>query len=229
MSGDGRRVLVVEDDEALAQALRDLLIDEGYVVDVRFDGESGLHAALDGAFDLIILDLMLPKRNGFSVCREIRAAGTSTPLLILTAKDGELDEVEGLELGADDFLRKPFERLVFLARINALLRRHERDVTGEHAVGDVVVDPSRHTVAVRGASVSLTPREYKVLEVLMGAAGPCSKATLLEKVWGSDFDGDPNIVEVYIGYLRRKFDEAAGAASLIHTVRGTGYQLVIGD
>lgn len=228
MSGDGRRVLVVEDDEALAQALQDLLIDEGFVVDVRFDGQAGLHAGLDDAHDVIILDLMLPKRNGFSVCRELRAAGVRTPLLILTAKDGELDEVEGLELGADDFLRKPFERLVLLARISALLRRHERDVSGERAVGDVVIDPSRRTVLVRGRAVSLTPRELKVLEVLMDAAGPCSKATLLEEVWGSDFDGDSNIIEVYIGYLRRKFDEAASAASLIQTVRGTGYQLVVG-
>lgn len=226
MNGDARRVLIVEDDESLALALRDLLHDDGFEVESRHDGESGLRAGLEQAFDLIILDLMLPRRSGFSVCEELRRAGVRTPLMILTAKDGELDEVECLDIGADAFLRKPFERAVLLAHLHALLRRHEQDSSRGLVHGIVEVDPVRSRVTVDGQAVPLTPREMRVLECLVIAEGePCTKAELLDEVWGSDFEGDPNIVEVYVGYLRRKFADAANAADLIRTVRGVGYQL----
>ncbi len=225
MSEDRRRVLVVEDDHDLAQALANLLGDAGFSVTQRHDGESGYLEARDGRYDVIVLDLMLPKRNGFSVCLDLRNAGVHTPLLMLTAKDGELDEVEGLDVGADDFLRKPFETSILLARVHALLRRHERERPQPLVVGPISLDPmSRHVVA-HGRAVSLTPREFALLEYLMGhGSDSINKGDILTAVWGGDFDGDPNIVEVYIGYLRRKID-LPDRPSIIRTVRGVGYRV----
>ncbi len=218
-----RRVLVVEDDVDLAQAVADLLGDEGFVVEQRHDGQAGLAAALEIAFDVIILDLMLPRRNGFSVCQEIRAAGIQTPLLMLTAKNGDLDEIEGLEVGADDFLRKPFEWSILLARINALLRRFERGQSRKVVVGDVVLDTISRQVTAGVLEARLTSREFRVLEYLMeNVDRTVTKNEILDAVWGTDFDGDPNVVEVYVGYLRRKLD-SRGAPSHIKTVRGVGY------
>lgn len=218
-----RRVLVVEDDVDLAQAVADLLGDEGFVVEQRHDGQAGLAAALEIAFDVIILDLMLPRRNGFSVCQEIRAAGIQTPLLMLTAKNGGLDEIEGLEVGADDFLRKPFEWSILLARINALLRRFERGQSRKVVVGDVVLDTISRQVTAGVLEARLTSREFRVLEYLMeNVDRTVTKNEILDAVWGTDFDGDPNVVEVYVGYLRRKLD-SRGAPSHIKTVRGVGY------
>jgi two-component system OmpR family response regulator len=223
MSDERGRVLVIEDDQDLAKAVADLLGDEGFLVDQRHDGEGGYEAALTGDYDVIVLDIMLPKRNGFSVCLDLRNAGVHTPLLMLTAKDGELDEVEGLEVGADDFLHKPFERSILIARVNALLRRQALGRPQLLVVGPVSLDPLRRLVVSNGRSVSLTPREFALLEYLLGNAGvSLAKSDILRAVWGSDFDGDPNIVEVYIGYLRRKID-CAGAPSIIRTVRGVGY------
>ena len=218
-----RRVLVVEDDVDLAQAVADLLGDEGFVVEQCHDGQSGLATALESAFDVIILDLMLPRRNGFSVCQEIRAAGIQTPLLMLTAKNGDLDEIEGLEVGADDFLRKPFEWSILLARINALLRRFERGQSRKVVVGDVVLDTISRQVTAGASEARLTSREFRVLEYLMeNVERTVTKNEILDAVWGTDFDGDPNVVEVYVGYLRRKLD-TRGAPSRIKTVRGVGY------
>jgi len=218
-----RRVLVVEDDEALAQAIADLLGDEGFAVEQRHDGQSGLSTALESPFDVIVLDLMLPKRNGFSVCLEIREAGIQTPLLMLTAKNGDLDEIEGLEAGADDFLRKPFEWPILLARINALLRRFERGQSRKVVVDDVVLDTISRQVSAPGVEAKLTSREFRVLEYLMESVDrTVTKAEILDAVWGSDFDGDPNVVEVYVGYLRRKL-ETKGSMSRIKTIRGVGY------
>jgi two-component system OmpR family response regulator len=223
MSDERCRVLVIEDDHDLARAVADLLSDEGFLVEQRHDGESGFLAGLTGAYDVIVLDLMLPKRNGFSVCLDLRNAGVHTPLLMLTAKDGELDEVEGLEVGADDFLHKPFERSILIARVNALLRRQALGRPQQLVVGFVSLDPLRRKVVSSGRSVALTPREFALLEYLMTNAGvSLAKSDILRAVWGSDFDGDHNIVEVYIGYLRRKID-VADAASIIRTVRGVGY------
>lgn len=223
MSEATRRVLVVEDDEALAQAIAHLLGDEGFLVDQRHDGVSGLAAALDSTYDVIVLDLMLPRRNGFSVCTDLRAAGVHTPLLMLTAKNGDLDEIEGLDSGADDFLRKPFESPILLARINALLRRFDRGQSRKVVVGDVVLDTISRQVSASGVEAKLTSREFRVLEYIMeNVDRTVTKADILGAVWGPDFDGDPNVVEVYVGYLRRKLD-VKGAVSRIKTVRGVGY------
>jgi len=223
MSGDRRRVLVIEDDHALARAVANLLEDDGFAVEQRHDGETGFAAGLEGDYDVIVLDLMLPKRNGFSVCADLRAAGVNTPLLMLTAKDGELDEVEGLDVGADDFLHKPFERSILIARIHALLRRQARGMPQHLVVGPVSLDPLHRHVVSSGQNVALTPREFALLEYLMTNAGESlAKSEILDAVWGVDFDGDPNIVEVYVGYLRRKID-LTGAPSIIRTVRGVGY------
>src|SRR6202453_3290535 len=207
MSDEPRRVLFVEDDHDLASAVTGLLIDEGYVVEQHYDGDAGLEAALNRDFDVIVLDIMLPKRSGFRVCQELRAAGIHTPLLMLTAKEGEWDEVEGLDVGADDFLRKPFERSVLMARLHALLRRQERGRPQQLNVGAVTLDPLSRHVTSHGRDVTLTPREFSLLEYLMShATSTLSKAEILSFVWGSDFDGDENIVEVYVGYLRKKID-----------------------
>jgi two-component system OmpR family response regulator len=225
MSEDRRRVLVIEDDRDLARAVSNLLEDDGFAVVQRHDGETGYVEGLEGDYDVIVLDLMLPKRNGFSVCADLRAAGVNTPLLMLTAKDGELDEVEGLEVGADDFLHKPFENSILMARLHALLRRHDRGRPQPLAVGPISLDPLRRAVVAYGRDVTLTPREFALLEFLMGRANePIPKSDILHAVWGTGFDGDPNIVEVYIGYLRRKIDQVP-FDSVIHTVRGVGYSV----
>ncbi|MGD1014423.1 MAG: response regulator transcription factor [Acidimicrobiales bacterium] len=228
MSEGSRRVLVIEDDYDLSRAVADLLTDDGFLVDQRYDGESGLARAREENYDVIVLDIMMPRRNGFNVCLDLRAAGVNTPLLMLTAKDGEMDEVEGLEVGADDFLRKPFERSILLARIHALLRRYERNRPQRLTVGPVSLDALRRKATSSGREVTLTPREFALLEFLMlNADTPLAKSEILSSVWGGDFDGDPNIVEVYIGYLRRKID-AKGQPSIIRTVRGVGYTVSAG-
>ncbi|HEY5439082.1 MAG TPA: response regulator transcription factor [Acidimicrobiales bacterium] len=225
MSEDRRRVLVIEDDYDLARAVADLLSDDGFDVEQRHDGDTGFAEGLTGSYEAIVLDLMLPKRNGFSVCQDLRSAGVDTPLLMLTAKEGELDEVEGLEVGADDFLRKPFENSILLARLHALLRRHERGRPQRIVVGPISLDPLRRTVLAREREVTLTPREFALLEFLMTHVNESlAKSEILLAVWGSAFDGDPNIVEVYIGYLRRKLDVAPNK-SVIQTVRGVGYSI----
>jgi two-component system OmpR family response regulator len=228
MSEGSRRVLVIEDDYDLSRAVADLLTDDGFLVDQRYDGESGLARAREENYDVIVLDIMMPRRNGFNVCLDLRAAGVNTPLLMLTAKDGEMDEVEGLEVGADDFLRKPFERSILLARIHALLRRFERNRPQRLTVGPVSLDALRRKATSNGREVTLTPREFALLEFLMlNADTPLAKSEILSSVWGGDFDGDPNIVEVYIGYLRRKIDPK-GQPSIIRTVRGVGYTVSAG-
>ncbi len=225
MSDEPRRVLFVEDDHDLASAVAGLLVDEGYAVVQCHDGESGLDEALHGRFDVIVLDIMLPKKSGFRVCEELRAAGVMTPLLMLTAKEGEWDEVEGLDVGADDFLRKPFERSVLTARLHALLRRQERGRPQALTVGQVSLDPVSRHVSAYGRDVTLTPREFSLLEHLMTHSdNTLSKADILSVVWGNDFDGDQNIVEVYVGYLRKKID-LPNRPSVIRTVRGFGYSV----
>lgn len=223
MTSDHRRVLVVEDDHDLADAVAGLLGDEGFIVDVRYDGDEGLRAGLESAYDAIVLDIMLPKRSGFRLCEDLRAAGVQTPLLMLTAKEGEWDEVEGLDVGADDFLRKPFERSVLMARLHALLRRQERGRPQRLSVGGVTLDPLTRRVEAHGEPVTLTAREFSLLELLMSRPNVAvSKSDILDTVWGKDFDGEYNIIEVYIGYLRRKLD-GGGFPPMIRTVRGVGY------
>lgn len=215
----------MEDDHDLADAVAGLLVDENFEVVLRYDGDTGLDEALTAHYDVIILDIMLPRRSGFRVCQDLRAAGVETPLLMLTAKEGDWDEVEGLDVGADDFLRKPFERSVLMARLHALLRRQDRGRPQPLHAGPVSLDPiSRHVVA-HGRDVTLTPREFSLLELLMSHVNDTvAKASILDAVWGADFDGDQNIVEVYVGYLRRKIDVPT-QGSFVHTVRGVGYSV----
>jgi two-component system OmpR family response regulator len=220
------RVLVVEDEVGLAEAIAEGLTAEGFTVEVTGDGLDGLWRARERGYSAIVLDLLLPGMNGFEVCRSLRAAGVWTPILILTAKDGEYDEAEALDTGADDFLSKPFSFVVLVARLRALLRRNARALGEALEVGDLVLDATDRSCTRDGAAIDLTARERDVLEVLMRRAHEVVPShELLDDVWGHDFDGDPNIVRVYVGYLRRKIDEPFGRRSL-QTLRGSGYRLV---
>ncbi len=219
------RVLVVEDDVKVAAAVRRGLEAEGFAVDLAHDGLDGLWRATELAYDLVVLDLMLPGRNGFQVCADLRAAGDWTPVLVLTAKDGEWDQVEALDTGADDFLAKPFSFPVLVARLRALLRRPATRGGAPFAAGDLRVDPAAHTVSRGGAEVAVTAREFDVLAHLVRRAGTVvSKEELLTAVWADDGGRDPNLVEVYVRRLRRKIDEPFGRHA-IETLRGAGYRL----
>jgi DNA-binding response OmpR family regulator len=219
------RILVVEDDEPLAKAVERGLRAEGFAVDVVRDGTEGLWQADEHVYDAIVLDIMLPGMNGFRVCSALRDRGDWTPILMLTAKDGDLDEAEALDTGADDFLSKPFSFVVLVARLRALVRRGrpERPVALE--AGDLRLDPAAHRVWRGMTEVVVTPRQFAVLEVLMRRPGQTvSKREILDTVWDMAYDGDPNIVEVYVGHIRRRIDEPFGRAA-IETVRGVGYRL----
>jgi two-component system, OmpR family, response regulator len=219
------RVLVVEDEKKVAAAVRRGLEAEGFAVDVALTGTDGLWMATESAYDVIVLDIMLPGMNGFDVCAQVRDAGIWTPILMLTAKDGEYDQAEALDTGADDYLTKPFSFVVLLARIRALLRRSGRSERVIHQAGDLSLDPATHRCTRDGVDVQLTAREFAVLEFLIRRRGEVvSKAEILDNVWDFAFDGDPNIVEVYIRHLRTKIDEPFGRQA-IHTIRGAGYRL----
>ncbi|MFF3257342.1 response regulator transcription factor [Actinacidiphila glaucinigra] len=216
------RVLIVEDERRLAVSLARGLTAEGFAVDVVHDGLEGLHRAGEGVHDLVVLDIMLPGMNGYRVCAALRETGNEVPILMLTAKDGEYDEAEGLDTGADDYLTKPFSYVVLVARVKALLRR--RGSAGASPVlrlGTLVLDTAARRVFRNDAEVTLTAKEFAVLEQLAVRAGQVvGKSRILEHVWDFAYDGDPNIVEVYISTLRRKL-----GADLIQTVRGAGYRL----
>ena len=219
------RVLVVEDETRLAAAVAAGLEAEGFNVDVVHDGLDGLTRARAHPYDAIVLDILLPGMNGYKVCRTLREEEVWTPILMLTAKDGEYDEAEALDTGADDFLAKPFSFVVLVARLRALVRRgtHPRPVVLE--VGDLVLDPVTRACARGDVEIKLTTREFGVLDLLMRRAGETvPKSEILDRVWGTDFDGDPNVVEVYVGYLRKKIDQPFGRHTLT-TVRGVGYKL----
>src|SRR5450432_1451838 len=202
------RVLVIEDEVALAEAVRDGLMAEGFDVDAVHDGLDGLWRAREGSYDAIVLDVLLPGMHGYRVCRTLRDEGVWTPILILTAKDGEYDEAEALDTGADDFLSKPFSFVVLLARLRALFRRGAPPRPSVLEVGPLTLDPGSRTAAHAGTEIQLTAREFSLLEYLMRRDGNvASKPEILDHVWGMDFAGDPNVVEVYIGYLRRKVDQ----------------------
>ena len=219
------KLLVVEDDLKIASALRRGLEAEGFTVDSADNGDDGLWMAQEGSYDVVILDIMLPRRNGYVVCRDLRAAGNWTPILMLTAKDGELDEAEGLDTGADDYLKKPFSFPVLLARIRSLVRRVGRGDLAPSTIGSLTIDSLGRRVWAGDTEVELTRREFDVLEYLARRPGQvASKDDIISGVWEFDFDGDRNIVEVYIGRLRRKLDDPFGTHHLT-TVRRAGYRL----
>jgi DNA-binding response OmpR family regulator len=219
------RVLVVEDEVRLAKALRKGLSAEGFVVDVAHDGPSGLDSARTGNYDAIVLDVMLPRLSGYEVVRTLRTERNWVPVLMLSAKDGEYDQADGLDVGADDYLTKPFSYVVLVARLRALLRRGAPERPAVLAAGDLLLDPAARLVSRGSVPISLTAREFSLLEYLMRHVGEVvGRLDLLEHVWESYGATEPNVVEVYIGYLRRKIDTPFDRKS-ITTVRGVGYRL----
>lgn len=219
------RVLLVEDEERLASTLAMGLRAEGFVVSIATNGVDGLHEALHGDFDVIVLDIMLPGLSGYEALRRLRAAKVWTPVIMLTAKDGEYDQTDAFDLGADDYVIKPFAFSVLVARLRALIRRGapERPVVLD--AGTLALDPVARTVARDGTAIALTAREFGVLEYLMRRKGAAvTKLDILNNVWDAHYDGPLNIVGVYIGYLRRKIDVPFGTHT-IETLRGVGYRL----
>ncbi len=219
------RILVVEDEADLAAYVRRGLEREGFAVDVALDGEEGLWMATDQRYDAVVLDIMLPKLNGYRVCAELRKREVWVPILMLTAKDGEYDEAEALDTGADDYLTKPFSFVVLLARLRALIRRGREQRPAVLAAGDLRLDPAQHRCFVGETEVALTPTEFCVLQQFMRRPGDVvSKREILDACWDWAFEGDPNIVEVYIRHLRKKIDIPFDRAHL-ETIRGAGYRL----
>jgi DNA-binding response OmpR family regulator len=219
------RILVIEDDKHLAGSVRRGLRAEGFAVDIALDGTEGFWKASECVYDAIVCDIMLPGMSGYRLCSQLRANGNWTPILMLTAKDGELDEAEALDTGADDFLSKPFSYVVLVAHLRALLRRGGRERPTILTAGDLRLDPAGHRVWRAEAPIALSARQFSLLEYLMRRAGEAvSKADILDHVWDFAFDGDPNIVEVYIRQLRRKIDEPFGRRA-IETIRLVGYRL----
>ena len=222
------RVLLVEDEVRLAENVRRGLSAEGFVVDVVHNGTDGLFNAEVNSYDVVVLDIMLPGLNGYEVCRRMRESGVWTPVLMLTAKDGEYDQTDAFDLGADDYLTKPFSFLVLVARLRALIRRGAPVRPAVLAAGDLTLDPATRTVRRAEVKITLTPREFGLLLFLMRHRGDVvSKTDILESVWDANYEGDDNVVEVYVGYLRRKIDQPFGRHA-IETVRGAGYRLAAG-
>jgi two-component system OmpR family response regulator len=216
------RVLLVDDEVTLAATLSSGLTGVGFSVEVVHDGGSGLERATAGAFDVVVLDIMLPVLNGYEVCRTLRAREVWTPILMLTAKDGEYDETDAFDLGADDYLRKPFSFEVLVARLRSLVRRGAPERPATLSAGELSLDPAQQRVHLRGEEVRLTAREFQVLHHFMRNAGDVlTKTNILENVWDEFYDGDENLVEVYVGYLRRKVGR-----EFIETIRGSGYRFV---
>ncbi|CAB4685223.1 unannotated protein [freshwater metagenome] len=216
---------MVDDEKRLAASLRRGLEAEGFAVDVALTGDDGMWLATQHPYDAIILDIMLPGLNGYQICAQLREAGNWTPILMLTAKDGEWDEAEALDTGADDYLVKPFSYVVLLARLRALLRRGGRDRPAELVAGDLILDPAARTCRRGETDIALTSRETAVLEFLMRRAGEVvSKTNIVAHVWDMHFDGDLNVVEVHVSAIRRKVDTSFGRHA-IETVRGAGYRL----
>jgi DNA-binding response OmpR family regulator len=221
-------VLIVEDDESVARFLKQATTEAGYAAQVITDGDEALEVALTHAFDLILLDVMLPGLDGYSLCRKLRAAAVRTPILIITAKDTLADKVEGLDSGADDYLVKPFQIAELLARARALLRRGGSSPTVLR-VGDLTLDPATRQAGRAGKLISLSATEYVLLEYLMRNTGRVlTRSMILEHVWQYDFGGNDNVLDVYISYLRGKIDRGH-AQPLIHTVRGVGFRLGLND
>ena len=219
------RVLLVEDEQRLSNIIKKGLLEEGYAVDVAYDGEEGQYLAESEEYDLIILDIMLPKIDGLTLCRSLREKNIKTPVLMLTAKTTIEDKVAGLDNGADDYMTKPFSFLELRSRIQALIRRSKQESSPILKVADLVVDPIKHTVTRNDKNITLTPKEFSILELLMRHRDEVVTRTMItEHAWDYNFDSMSNIVDVFVASLRRKIDKTAGK-KLIHTVHGVGYRL----
>jgi DNA-binding response OmpR family regulator len=219
------RILVIEDNHRLSSSLAANLAHEGYSVDAAYDGQEGQDLAELTPYDLIILDILLPKKDGLQVCRDLRRRRIHTPILLLTARDGVEDRVQGLDYGADDYLVKPFAMRELLARLRALLRRQSPYTNGRLEIGDLVVDPVTHTVEREGRSIDLTPKEFALLEFLLYHPNQVVTREMIEQhIWNYDFESESNVIDVYVRRLRRKIDDPF-ATKLLTTVRGVGYRL----
>jgi DNA-binding response OmpR family regulator len=222
------RVLIVEDDASVARFLKQAATEAGYSVQVEGDGLDALDAARSVSFDLILLDVMIPRMDGFEVCRRLRASKVMTPILVITARDALEDKIEGLDSGADDYIVKPFQIAELLARARALLRRGSSSPTILH-VGDLTLNPATRQASRAGKTIALSATEYSLLEYLMRNAGRVlTRSMILEHVWQYDFGGSDNVLDVYISYLRSKIDKGRSPA-LIHTARGVGYRMGVDD
>jgi DNA-binding response OmpR family regulator len=218
-------ILIVEDDQKLARQLQKGLEEQGHSATLAFDGHEGLRAAQAEPFDVFVLDVMLPGIDGFSLVRRLRATGSPTPILLLTARDTAEDIVTGLDAGADDYLTKPFSFKVLTARLRALSRRKQVEPSTELHIADLALDPAAHEVKRAGVLIPLTPREFKFLELLLRNSGRVlTRSRLIEAVWGNERDVENNTVDVFIRQLRTKI-EPPGSSKLIHTIRGIGYTL----
>lgn len=223
------RILVVEDNRRLNTSLKNSLEEEGYAVDSAYDGDEGEAFALAAPYDLILLDVMLPKKDGFSLCRDLRQQKINAPILMLTARDAVDDRIDGLDSGADDYLVKPFSMNELRARLRALLRRNKSDKIALLKIRDLTLDPANHRVQRGDTPIDLTPREFSILEYLMRSPNRILTRTMIEAhVWNFDFISGSNVVDVYIRRLRRKIDEPF-EVKLIETIRGVGYRLVSPD
>src|SRR5499425_3642383 len=222
------RILVVEDDRKVASFIRKGLEEEGHAVEVAGDGAEALERVADGsAWDLVVLDVMLPKHDGFSVIKTLREDGLTAPVLMLTARDAVGDRVTGLDLGADDYLTKPFAFEEFLARVRALLRRRDTERAPVLKIDDLTVDPATRRVTRGNRRIELTARQYALLEYFLRNVGRVlSRQMIAQHVWGLGFDAESNVIDVYVGYLRRKIDRERDRR-LLHTVRGAGYVLQV--
>ena len=223
------RVLLIEDERRLAEQIRRGLTAEGFAVDVVHTGTEGFVAAVHGPAEVVVCDIMLPGLSGYEIVRRMRAENVWTPVLMLTAKDGEHDEADAFDLGADDYLTKPFSLVVLVARLRSLLRRAAPERSVELTAGDLRLDPVARRAWRGDVELTLTPREFAVLECLLRRSGHVvSKQAVLDAVWDAQFDADPNVVEVYVGYLRRKVDAPFGRRTIV-TVRGMGYRIEADD
>lgn len=219
------RVLIVEDERRLSNIIKKGFIEDGFAVDQAFDGEEGKYLAENEQYDLIVLDIMLPKLDGLQVCKELRKKSIKTPVLMLTAKSTLEDKVAGLDSGADDYITKPFSFVEFRSRVHALIRRSHQDISPILSENDLVLDPLKHSVQRANKAITLTPKEFAVLELLMRHKGEVvSRTMIIEHVWDYNFDGMSNVVDVFVGTLRKKVDTGA-KVKLIQTVHGVGYKI----
>ena len=219
------RVLIVEDERRLSNIIKKGFIEDGFAVDQAFDGEEGQYLAESEQYDLVVLDIMLPKLDGLQVCKELRKKSIKTPVLMLTAKSTLEDKVAGLDSGADDYITKPFSFVEFRSRVHALIRRSHQDISPILSENDLVLDPLKHSVQRANKAITLTPKEFAVLELLMLHKGEVvSRTMIIEHVWDYNFDGMSNVVDVFVGTLRKKVDTGA-KVKLIQTVHGVGYKI----